>query len=69
MGARVAAPFLGSPRTGAATLVHLAASAEAADVSGGYFENSRPGRPNAQAQDDSLAAALWERSEELTGLR
>jgi NAD(P)-dependent dehydrogenase (short-subunit alcohol dehydrogenase family) len=68
VGARVAAPFLGSPRTGAATLVHLAAAAEAADVSGGYFENSRPGRPNAQAQDDALAAALWERSNELTGL-
>jgi NAD(P)-dependent dehydrogenase (short-subunit alcohol dehydrogenase family) len=69
VGARLAAPFLGSPKTGAETLVHLAASLDAAEVSGGYFVNQRPGRPNAQAQDDSLAAALWERSEELTGLR
>jgi NAD(P)-dependent dehydrogenase (short-subunit alcohol dehydrogenase family) len=69
VGARVAAPFLGSPKSGASTLVYLASSPEAAEVSGGYFESSRPGHPNAQAQDDSLAAALWERSEELTGLR
>jgi NAD(P)-dependent dehydrogenase (short-subunit alcohol dehydrogenase family) len=66
LGARVAAPFLGSPKSGAATLVYLAASPEAADVSGGYFESSKPGRPSAQAQDDALARALWERSEELT---
>jgi NAD(P)-dependent dehydrogenase (short-subunit alcohol dehydrogenase family) len=66
VGARVAAPFLGSPKSGASTLVYLAAAPEAADVSGGYFVNSRPGRPSAQAQDDALAAAPWERSEELT---
>lgn len=66
MGARVAAPFLGSPRSGASTLVFLAAAPEAADLSGGYFANSRPARTSAQAQDDALAKALWERSEELT---
>jgi retinol dehydrogenase 14 len=69
LGARLAGPFLGSPKSGAETLVHLASSDEAAEVSGGYFVNKRPGRPSAQAQDDELAAALWERSEELTGLR
>jgi NAD(P)-dependent dehydrogenase (short-subunit alcohol dehydrogenase family) len=69
VGARVAAPFLGSPKTGAETLVYLALSDEAADVSGGYFVDSKPARTNAQAQDDELAAALWERSAELTGLR
>jgi NAD(P)-dependent dehydrogenase (short-subunit alcohol dehydrogenase family) len=69
VGARLIGPFLGSPKSGAETLVYLAASDEAADVSGGYFVKSKPGRPNAQAQDDELAAALWERSEELTGLR
>jgi NAD(P)-dependent dehydrogenase (short-subunit alcohol dehydrogenase family) len=68
MGARLAGPFLGSPGTGAETLVHLALSDEAADVSGRYFVNSAPRAPSAQAQDDDLAAALWERSEELTGL-
>jgi hypothetical protein len=69
VGARVAAPFLGSPRGGASTLVFLATSEEAAAVSGGYFEGSRAARASAQAQDDDLARALWERSEELTGLR
>ena len=69
LGARLIGPFLGSPKSGATTLVYLAASDEAAEVSGGYFESSRPGRLSAQAQDDALATALWERSEELTGLR
>jgi hypothetical protein len=68
-GARLAAPFLGSAKSGASTLVYLAASPDAADVSGGYFVDSRPARTSAQAHDDSLAGALWERSEELTGLR
>jgi NAD(P)-dependent dehydrogenase (short-subunit alcohol dehydrogenase family) len=68
VGARLAAPFLGSPKTGAETLVWLAASPEAADVSGGYFEDCRPARQSAQSQDDDLAAALWERSAELVGL-
>jgi NAD(P)-dependent dehydrogenase (short-subunit alcohol dehydrogenase family) len=66
VGAALAAPFLGSPKRGAATLVHLAASDEGGEVSGGYFESSRLGRPSAQAQDAELAAALWERSEALT---
>jgi NAD(P)-dependent dehydrogenase (short-subunit alcohol dehydrogenase family) len=68
VGARLAAPFLGSPRSGASTLVFLALSPDAADVSGSYFVRSRPARTSAQAQDDALAKALWERSEELTGL-
>jgi NAD(P)-dependent dehydrogenase (short-subunit alcohol dehydrogenase family) len=68
LGALVAAPVLGSSRTGAQTLVWLAASKEAREESGGYFERERPGRVSAQAQDDALAAALWERSAELTGL-
>jgi NAD(P)-dependent dehydrogenase (short-subunit alcohol dehydrogenase family) len=69
VGAKLAAPFLGSPKTGAETLVWLASSPEPADVSGGYFENCRPARQSAQSQDDELAAALWERSAEVVGLR
>ena len=68
VGARLAAPFLGSPKTGAETLVYLATAPEAAEVSGGYFENCAPGRPSAQSQDDALATALWDRSAKLTGL-
>jgi NAD(P)-dependent dehydrogenase (short-subunit alcohol dehydrogenase family) len=69
VGALMAAPILASPRAGASTLVWLATSEEAGEVTGGYFERSAPGRLSAQAQDDDLAAGLWERSEELTGLR
>jgi retinol dehydrogenase 14 len=68
LGARLAAPLLGSPKTGAETLVYLATAPEAAGESGGYFENSAPGRPSAQSQDAQLAAALWERSAEMVGL-
>jgi hypothetical protein len=32
---------------------------------GQYVEKQRPVQPSAQAQDDRLAAELWERSEEL----
>ncbi|MFL5781541.1 MAG: SDR family oxidoreductase [Thermoleophilaceae bacterium] len=68
VGARLAAPFLGSPKTGAETLVWLASAPEAAELSGGYFENCAPARQSAQSQDDDLAAALWERSAALVGL-
>jgi hypothetical protein len=49
-------------------MVWLASAPEAAEVTGGYFENCAPARQSAQSQDDQLAAALWERSAELTGL-
>jgi NAD(P)-dependent dehydrogenase (short-subunit alcohol dehydrogenase family) len=68
VGARIAAPFLGSPKTGAETLVHLAAAPEGGEVSGGYFVDRRLEAPSLQAQDDDLAAALWERSAELVGI-
>ena len=68
VGWRVASVFFGSPRKGASTLVYLAASPEAADVSGGYFVDSRPATPSAQAQDDDLAEQLWEKSASLVGL-
>jgi NAD(P)-dependent dehydrogenase (short-subunit alcohol dehydrogenase family) len=68
-GYRVASPFFASAKTGASTIVYLAASPEAADVSGGYYVDSKPRSPSAQAQDDALAGALWERSEELARLR
>ena len=68
VGALVAAPVLASPTTGASTLVWLASSKEAGKESGGYFERRQPGRLSAQAQDEALARALWERSAQLTGL-
>jgi retinol dehydrogenase 12 len=69
IGWRAASVFFGSPRKGAATLVYLASSPEAASASGGYFSNSRLATPSAQAQDDGLGEELWEASERLVGLR
>src|SRR3954463_3909810 len=62
----IAGPFFGSPESGAKPLVHLAL--DPADHRGGYFDRREPATPSPQAQDDVLAAALWERSAELTGI-
>jgi NAD(P)-dependent dehydrogenase (short-subunit alcohol dehydrogenase family) len=63
----VAAPFLSAPERGAAGLVHLALDQEGATLRGEYLEKGKPATPSAAARDDELAAALWERSAELTG--
>ena len=62
----IAGPFFGSPASGAKPLVHLAL--DPVDGKGLYFNKLEPALPSAQGQDDVLAAALWERSAELTGL-
>jgi NAD(P)-dependent dehydrogenase (short-subunit alcohol dehydrogenase family) len=62
------APFFRSPARGARSLVWLALSQDAAPLSGVYVEDERVLAPSAQAQDDDLAAALWEKSDELAGL-
>jgi len=61
-------PFFRSPERGARSLVWLALSDEAADLTGVYVEDEKVAEPSAQAQDDALAAGLWERSAELAGL-
>jgi retinol dehydrogenase 12 len=66
-GWRVASVFFGSPRKGASTLVYLASAPEGAELSGGYFVDSRPANPSVQAQDDELAEALWRESALLVG--
>jgi len=60
---RFAKLFAGRPERGAATLVWLASSPEAAEVSGGYFYRGRHGFLTADAQDDVLARQLWAESE------
>jgi len=62
----IVGPFFGSPAAGAKPLVHLAL--DPVDGKGLYFNKLEPAFPSAQGQDDVLAAALWERSAELTGL-
>lgn len=64
----IARLFFASPRSGASTIVHLAASPEGGETSGAYFVNSRPQAVVGQAADDFFAAELWRRSEEMVGL-
>jgi len=67
VGATLVAPFLRSPAHGARSLVWLAVDEEAAALTGAYVQDERVVAPSAQAQDDALARALWERSAELAG--
>ena len=62
------APFFRSPARGARTLEWLALSDDAAALTGEYVQDERVRAPSAQAQDDTLAAGLWERSAQLVGL-
>lgn len=55
---------------GAAPLVFLATSAVVPAPDGTFFDGLKPGgATRKQASDDALAAALWDRSLELVGLR
>jgi NAD(P)-dependent dehydrogenase (short-subunit alcohol dehydrogenase family) len=61
-------PFFRSPKRGAKSLVWLAVSHGASELDGEYVVDEKVQAPSAQAQDDTLAAGLWERSAELVGL-
>ncbi len=54
-----------SPRKGADTLIHLASSPDAAQISGQYFYKRKVARVTPAAQDDQAAARLWAASEAL----
>jgi NAD(P)-dependent dehydrogenase (short-subunit alcohol dehydrogenase family) len=58
-----------SPEDGAKTIVYLATSPHVAGKSGRYFRQCRPLSPSRAAQDDKVAALLWERSLVLAGLQ
>jgi NAD(P)-dependent dehydrogenase (short-subunit alcohol dehydrogenase family) len=64
----VAKRFMLTPEQGAATLVHLAASAEVERLTGAYFEGGRAVDPSAAARDEAAARRLWEESARLVGL-
>ena len=63
--ATLGAPFFRSPERGARSLVWLALSDDAAALTGEYIEDEKVVAPSAQAQDDTLARSLWERSAQL----
>jgi NAD(P)-dependent dehydrogenase (short-subunit alcohol dehydrogenase family) len=65
---RMAMVFAGNPERGAKTIVHLAASPDAATATGGYYVDCRATQPSRAAQDDAAAARLWEESVRLAGL-
>jgi retinol dehydrogenase-12 len=56
----------GAPvQAGARMSVYLATAEEVKDISGAYFEQGRQATPSRLARDESLAEALWEKSEAL----
>jgi NAD(P)-dependent dehydrogenase (short-subunit alcohol dehydrogenase family) len=63
-----AGPFFRSPERGARSLVWLSLSADAANLTGEYVVDEKVASPTAQAQDEVLAAGLWEHSAQLVGL-
>ncbi len=64
----LAGPFFRSPERGARSLVWLSLSDEASSLDGEYIEDEKVAAPSAQAQDEVLAAGLWEHSARLAGL-
>jgi NAD(P)-dependent dehydrogenase (short-subunit alcohol dehydrogenase family) len=61
--------FLLTPDKGADTLVWLATSTPGVDWErGGYYEKRKPATISRSGQDMNLAAALWERSEEMVAV-
>ena len=57
-----------TPQVGADTLVWLASSADAANVSGKYFFDRQQRMPSDEGQDLEVARRLWELSERQCGL-
>src|ERR1700730_14294608 len=56
------------PEVGAETIIYLASSAAVTETTGVYFYKRQPIAPSPAAQDDRVAALLWERSAALAGL-
>jgi len=67
-GVRFAKLFAETPEKGAETLVYLATSPEAANASGAFFQNCRPGTLSAEALDDAAAQRLWRESERIAAI-
>jgi NAD(P)-dependent dehydrogenase (short-subunit alcohol dehydrogenase family) len=60
--------FAISPEQGAETIVYLASLPAVAETTGKYFYKRQSIEPSPVAQDDRVAALLWERSAALAGL-
>ncbi len=60
--------FMITPEEGARTTIFCATAPELASVSGRYYDRQRESTPSRVAQDDALAARLWNESEKMVGL-
>lgn len=60
--------FMTSAEDGARTTIHCAMSDAVAHETGLYYKDCAPRRVNKWAQDDELAAELWRKSAEWTGV-
>ncbi len=68
-GSKIFSKFLSSPAKGADTMVWLAEGKANVDwPSGEFFNRRKISRPNQQANDPLLSAALWEESKSLLSL-
>jgi NAD(P)-dependent dehydrogenase (short-subunit alcohol dehydrogenase family) len=62
--------FAGPPEPGADTIVYVATSPNAADVTGAYFVPiGKRAEPSQAARDDLAARRLWEESERIAGIK
>lgn len=61
----LAKPFAVTAEKGADSLVWLATASEAGLLKGQYISKRKPTQPSKQAQDEQLASALWQLSEQL----
>jgi retinol dehydrogenase 12 len=68
VGIKLAKSFAISPEKGAKTIVYLASSEEAANVTGKYFYKCREATPTREAQDDDAARRLWQETEKRAGV-
>ena len=64
----VAKLFMVTPEKGGERIVYLATSPDVEGKTGGYYEVNKLAAPSPLAQDDDLAAALWNVSANLVGL-
>ena len=61
-------PLFRTPERGARTAIHLAASPDVADRTGGYYKDEAERPPSDYARDADRALRMWRLSVEMTGL-
>ena len=59
--------FMKNTVEGASTSIHCASSADVASETGNYYDECKVRTPSSIAQDEQLAATLWQKSVEWTG--